>query len=259
MRTSRYLSGARPLAILAAIVSLSACATKGDLRNVTNELRALSARQDSMLAALRQQAMVTQDSLRGTTNQLFEIRGTVNQQLARIQDEIAIVRQENSQFAQLLASIRDQLERISRMSLSAPQMPAAGAPSGPSSAAVELFQAGVDQFNRRTYTAARRAFEQVLAQHPNDELAPEAQYKLAEILVAEGKPTEAIAAFERVRQLYPASPKVPEAGLQVGMIHLQENRRNEARSAFQRVIDSYPGTAAAETAQQRLREIPPGQ
>ena len=129
MKPSRRAPLARFLALSLAALSLAACATKGDLRNVTTEIRALSARQDSLLVALRQQAMVTQDSLRGTTNQLFEIRGTVNQQLARIQDELAIVRQENAQFAQLLASIRDQLERISRMSMSAaPPTPAGDAP-----------------------------------------------------------------------------------------------------------------------------------
>ena len=82
------MSFERPLrlALLAlAALSLPACATKGDLRNVTTELRGLSARQDSLLITLERQALVTQDSLRGTTSQLFEIRGTVNQQLARLQ------------------------------------------------------------------------------------------------------------------------------------------------------------------------------
>jgi tol-pal system protein YbgF len=258
MKPSRRSPLARFLALSLAALSFAACATKGDLRNVTTEIRALSARQDSLLVALRQQAMVTQDSLRGTTNQLFEIRGTVNQQLARIQDELAIVRQENAQFAQLLASIRDQLERISRMSMSAaPPTPSGEAPPQIESEAVELFQTALTQFNLRNYTTARLAFNQLISQYPNSELAPEAQYKLAEILVAQNNLTDALPAFEQVGRLYPTAPKAAEAALQVGLIHLQQGRQRDARQSLQKVVDSYPGTQAAETAQQKLREIPP--
>ena len=260
MKSKVRCSGARRLALLPVILSLSACATKGDLRNVTTEIRALSARQDSLLVALRQQAMVTQDSLRGTTNQLFEIRGTVNQQLARIQEEIQIVRQENAQFAQVLASIRDQLERISRMSMSAaPPTPTGDVPPRIEGEAVDLFDAAMQQYNLRQYTTARLAFTDVITRFPNSELAPEAQYKLAEILVAQNNLTDAIPAFERIGQIYPSSPKVPEATLQIGLIHIQQGRRNDARRTLQRVVDSYPGTPAAEQAQQKLRELPPGQ
>jgi tol-pal system protein YbgF len=240
-----------------ALLSLSACATKGDLRNVTTELRALSARQDSMLLALRQQAMVTQDSLRGTTNQLFEIRGTVNQQLARIQDELQIVRQENAQFAQLLASIRDQLERISRTSMAAaPPTPTGDVPPRLEGEAADMYEAALNQFNLRQYTTARLAFNQLITQYPNSAVAPEAQFMLGEILVAQNNLTDAIPAFERVGQLYPSAPKAADAGLKIGLVQIQLGRQSDARRTLQRVVDSYPGTPAAEQAQQKLREIP---
>jgi len=260
MRNSRLFPAFAPV-LVAALLSASACATKGDLRNVTTEIRALSVRQDSLLVALQRQALLTQDSLRGTTNQLLEVRGTVNQQLARIQQEIQMMRQENAQFAQLLASIRDQLERIQRMASGPTPSQSVEPPTGGSSgAAIELFQAGIDAYELKTYGAARRAFNQVLEQYPNDqELAPQAMFKLAEILVAENKPDEAINAFDRVRQIYPDSRRTPDSVLQVGLIHLSQGRNREARIALQRVIDSYPGTEAAMTASQRIREIPPGQ
>lgn len=259
MRTNRLFPASAPV-LVAALLSASACATKGDLRNVTTEIRALSVRQDSLLVALQRQALLTQDSLRGTTNQLLEVRGTVNQQLARIQQEIQMMRQENAQFAQLLASIRDQLERIQRVASGpAPAQSAEPLTSGSSSAAVEVFQAGMDAFALKSYGTARRAFNQVIEQYPNDlELAPQAMFKLAEILFLENKPSEAIDGFDKVRQIYPGSTKTPDAVLQIGLIHLREGRNREARIALQRVIDSYPGTEAAMTASQRIREIPPG-
>jgi tol-pal system protein YbgF len=265
MRTTRLVS-IRSLAVYAALLVLPACATKGDIRNLTTEMRAMAARQDSLRMALERQALITQDSLRGTTSQLLEVRGTVNQQLARIQQELGMLRQENAQFAQLLAGIRDQLERV----VSRPTMTVTpGTPSGaggdvrtaePSnSEAIELFQAGREQQEVRNYAAARRAFNQVLSQYPNSELAPEAQYKLGEILLAEQKPAEALTAFLQVRQIWPNSPKVPDAQLQAAQIHLDQGRREDARRALQIVIETYPDTSAAATAQERLRAIPPGQ
>jgi tol-pal system protein YbgF len=260
MRNRRLFAAYAPV-LVAALLSASACATKGDLRNVTTEIRALSMRQDSLLVALQRQALVTQDSLRGTTNQLLEVRGTVNQQLARIQQEIQMMRQENAQFAQLLASIRDQLERIQRMASGPAPVQSVEPPTGgSSSAAIEVFQAGKEAFDLRQYGTARRAFNQVIEQYPNDmELAPQAMFKIAEILLLENKPNEAIDAFDRVRQIYPGSTKTPDAVLQIGLIHVSQGRNREARIALQRVIDSYPGTEAAMTASQRIREIPPGQ
>ena len=125
MRTTRLLP-IRSLAVFAALLSLPACATKGDIRNLTIEMRAMSARQDSLRVALERQAMVTQDSLRGTSSQLLEVRGTVSQQIARLLQEVQMLRQENAQFAQLLASIRDQLESGSRGTMSAAMKTAGG-------------------------------------------------------------------------------------------------------------------------------------
>jgi tol-pal system protein YbgF len=212
--------------------------------------------------ALQRQALITPDSLRGTTTQLFEIRGTVNQQLARIQSEISIIRQENAQLAQTLAGVRDQLERLSRMGLAVAPAPAAGTPPAGApvagSDAIELFQTAVGLFERRSFATARRAFEQVLAQHPNSELAPEAQFKLAEILLAESRQAEALQKFESIPQLYPTAPKVPDALFNVAMIHLEQNNRADARRYLERVVGSYPQSSIAATAQQRLREIGPG-
>ena len=80
---------------------------------------------------------------------------------------------------------------------------------------MELFQTALTQYNLRNYTTARLAFNQLISQYPNSELAPEAQYKLAEILVAQNNLTDALPAFEQVGRLYPTAPKAAEAALQV--------------------------------------------
>ena len=100
----------RAAALAAALLLSAGCATKRDLRDLRMEMRTLSARQDTILAALARQNAVTQDTLRQQTNQLFEIRGDVSRQLQRIMDDLARLTELTGQNQRAMASIRDQLE-----------------------------------------------------------------------------------------------------------------------------------------------------
>ena len=63
--TIRYSAG-RTFGVLLAALVVGGCATKGDLRDVQTEIRALSARQDSIMVELRRQEATTRDTLRQT-------------------------------------------------------------------------------------------------------------------------------------------------------------------------------------------------
>jgi tol-pal system protein YbgF len=255
-------AGRRGTVLLAALLSLQGCATKGDLRDVQTELRSIAAGQAAVLEALQIQSRMTQDSLRGTTDQLFEIRGTVNQQLARILDQMGILRQENAENQRVMASIRDQLEALRRQAQAPQGNPPGVSGTGPllsgSSTVVELYNAAIRQFNNGNLQAARTGFAELVQQYPGDELAPEAQFKLGEILAEEGRPQDAIAAFERLPQLYPTAARVPEALYRMGLLHLEGGRRDEARRYLNLVVNTYPDHAMAGQASSKLREIGPG-
>ena len=242
-----------------ALLSLSACATKGDLRNIQTEIRGLSARQDSVLLALRLQSQLTQDSLRGTADQLFQIRGSVTQQLDRILNELSEIRELSGQNQRTIASIRDQLEGLRRASLmaaQAPVEPGGGQPAPRASGtAEETYNAALVQFNRGSLTAARIAFQQFLRAYPSHELAPEAEYKLADILVQEGSLEAAIDAFARIPELYPDALKVSDALYRIGVLHVELGQEDEARTFFERVVNTYPNSAIADLAQGELTEM----
>jgi tol-pal system protein YbgF len=256
--TSQKFGGA--VALAGTVLLASGCATKGDLRNVQNELRSVRAGQEALVVALRTQAQITQDSLRGTTDQLFEIRGTVNQQLAQLLGEMRILREENAQNQRSMAAIRDQLEGLLRQiqMSGSPLIGQDGPVGGGSSAAIDLYNSAVRQFNLGNFVAARTGFSDIVQRYPNDELAPLAQFQLGEILVQEGSPQEAIAAFARIQEFYPAAPKVPEAMYRIGLLHRDAGRRDDARRILNMVVESYPGTPTAGMAADRLRELGPG-
>lgn len=266
MRTSFHPRAGGAVALLATILSVSGCATKGDLRNVRNEIRGLSARQDSVLVALQRQARMTQDSLRGTTDQLFQIRGSVSNQLTRILEELEAIRELSGQNQRQIAGIRDQLEGLRRQALvgAFPQgdpavgegRPVAGGGGVTGSAPMELYNAAVTHYNRGSYNAARLAFEQFLATYPGDQdLAPEARFKLADILAQEGRLEEAVRAFERIPALHPGAPKVPWAHYRIGLLQLELDNRDEARRQFDIVVNSYPDSEVTQMARDKLREI----
>lgn len=253
----------RAAALAAALLMFSGCATKGDLRSMTDEVRALAVRQDSMLAVLTQQNAVTQDTLRRQADQLFEVRGDVSRQLQRILDELASLRELTGQNQRVIASVRDQLEGFRRVASRVPagvadsimgtdMTDARGVLEGVAEA---IYGAAVDQYQRGSLTTAQRAFEDFIQQYANHLLAPEARFLLADILAQQGRVQEALEGFNTIPELHPTSTKVPDAFYRIGLLHLELGNTSEARLFLDRVVNAYPDSNAAGPARERLREI----
>lgn len=253
----RPLQAGRALALVAAVLSASACATKGDIRDLSTAMQAMTASQDSVLRRLSREQASTQDTLRTQTSRLFEIRGDLGTQLQRILDELATLRELTGQNQRTIASVRDQLDALRRTSLAPAPGPASSSGAAPGRGTAEdAYNAAVQQLNRGSLTAARYAFEQFLQRFPNHVLAVDAHYFLADIMVQEGKTEQAIAAFESIPQRFPDAAKVPDALYRIGLLHLEMGDEDEARSYLERVVNTYPDSLVARLAEERLRELP---
>jgi len=256
MRTSLPSTARRAAALVVALVSVPGCATKGDLRDVRDEIRSLAVRQDSVLSTLNRQTRMTQDTLRSASDQLFEIRGSVSRQLAEILEELSTLRELTGQNQRAIAAIRDQLEGLRRSAvLGTPAGDVAGQVPGGATAPYEMYNAAVSQYNRGSFTAARMAFEQFLQAYPSDELAPEARYKLADMLVQEGRREDAVRAFQQIPELHPEAPKVPDALYRVGLLQLEMGNRDEGRRTLERVVNTWPEDPVADLAREAIRGI----
>ena len=261
--TIPIIRASRAAALAAALLVFSGCATKGDLRSMTDEVRALAVRQDSMLAVLTQQNAVTQDTLRRQADQLFEVRGDVSRQLQRILDDLAYLRELTGQNQRVIASVRDQLDGLRRGvsmvpagvadSVMGTDLPAAG--GALEGVAEATYGAAVDQYQRGSHATAQRAFEDFLQLYVNHSLAPEARFLLADILAQQGRVQEALEGFNKIPELHPTSTKVPDALYRIGLLHLELGNTSEARLFLDRVVNTYPDSNAAGPARERLREI----
>jgi tol-pal system protein YbgF len=260
MRHGDRFAAARVLGTLAAVLAVAGCATKGDMRGVQLELRALAARQDSLMNELRRETRSTQDTVRQQADQIFDFRGQLSQELHSISETLVRLEALAGENQRNIAGVRDQLANLRRGSVGA--MPNAGggveAPetrTGNAGDARAMFDAGVSQFNRGTLAAASQAFESFLQSYPTHELAPDAHFYLADILYQQNRLQDALDAFGEIPELFPTAAKVPEALYRMGLIQNEQGNTSEARATLQRVVNSYPDSEAATLAAAKLREI----
>lgn len=244
---------------MAAVSMLGACATKSDLRQLTDEVRALSERQDSLMTELRRDTRSTQDTLRETSDQLFSFRGDISRQLRQIAQAIATLEVMVGENQRGISSIRDQLANIRRTPVG-PAQPAAdttsvvgGEPAGGDPE--QLMATAMSQYNRGSLSTARVAFEEFVEAHPNHDRAPDARFYLADILSQNDRIDEALAAFLEIPSLYPTATRVPSALYRAALLQIELERMEEAEATLERIVNSYPESDAAMLARERLGEI----
>ncbi len=117
------------------------------------------------------------------------------------------------------------------------------------------YDAAFDALKNGQYAEAARRFQTFLAQHPNGEFAPNAQYWLGESYYVTQNYPIALESFERLLSQFPASNKVPDALLKVGYCHYELRNWDQAEATLNRVIETYPDSTVARLAQGRLRAL----
>lgn len=235
-----------PWALLLLVV-LGGCATKQDVRDLTDQISTLRATQEEMLREVQRQNAMIMDSLsaRGT-----QLRGDITNQLVGIERQLVQIQELTGQGQTQLSQLRDQI-RVREES-------AAGfgtADSVPAGEPEELLDAALESLERGSLTTARAGFEEFLRLFPQHPLAADAQFHVGETYEEEGEPTRALEAYARVLQLHPASARAPAALYRGAIIEAGRGNRDEARMLFSRIVSAYPDTPEAELAREQLDEM----
>lgn len=223
--------------------------------SLTEEINANRAQQDSLLHEVRQLRLVLLDSLGVQERRGVSGRVDVQRQIDELNQSLAVL-------IALTGQVQQQLSRYETESTPGPDAGTrddgvgdAGAPEAGSSDPNELYDASLRQFRRSSYGTARAGFEEFLRQYPSDELAPDAQYYLAETYERTGEAEEALAQYARVLELYPNSRRAPSALYKSGLVELQRGNADDARTFFARVVQGYPDSDEATPAREELREL----
>ena len=263
----------RGVAFLVLSGALAGCATSGDLQDLQYELRRLTARQDSAMAALMRSVDRANgealDSVAELAQMLFDMRGEVNNRLLAIQNQQLVmgelVGQSQYSLAQMTEELNAQRRQIALVSRPAPvdtlegeaQESADDSPETQFSDPDEdAYQALVEMLDRGLSGTARRGFETFLEEYPNSDFAPGAYLHLAELKALEDELDEAIDTYLLIPDLFPEAEEVPRALFQAGLLCIAIDDDARAREYLQQLVDSYPDHALTPRARERLEEIP---
>ena len=255
MRAASARTANRRGRLLAPIVCAAAvaagCATKRDVRDMQMELGRMRAQQDSLYQEIRRQNDLLADSVRGGAELVRSTRAQLSSQIRQLNDVVIAMQQLLGQTQQRITELRERAEAAQQQ-----QQPAAQPPAGADAAgAEELYRAGAGKLQEKSATAARLAFEQFLTTYPTHELAPDAQFGLAETYVLDKELEDAVTNFVRVAEAYPTSTRAPEALYRAGRISEDRNRRADARTYYQRVVQRYANSDSARLARDRLSRL----
>ena len=126
-------------------------------------------------------------------------------------------------------------------------------------AAAETPQSAYDKaysiYQKKKYGSARKAFKAFLAKFPDDPLAGNAQFWIAESYFTQKEYDQAILAYEKVIKHYPRSIKVPNALLHQGISFLKTHDPKVAAALFRQVMEKYPKSHEAKTARALIKKV----
>ncbi len=251
-----------------AVVALSGCALKGDVRRVEaqlQELRAETARADSARAVeltrdlTRVLALLdaVQDTLSAQQRQLVILRGEFRSDLTDVLRQLVQVQEITGQSQQRLTELRAQLERRDRVraAVATPDVPgtdttAGGMPTG-LPGPDELYDLSLSHLRRGSPRAARMGFQQLLQAYPTHGRAADALFFIGESWAGLEADSAAVA-YEEVAQSFPNSSRAPSSLYKLGLLAERRGDVSGARVYYNRVIAGYPRSEEAALAREKL-------
>lgn len=262
----------RRLGAGALLVGLAACATKGQVRLLEGELRAMrieTARRDSVraaaLAAVLQLNQRILDSLAVGRQALQALDTRMQGDITDIQRQLYQVQELTGQSQRRLSELKSQLdtraEQVEAAGGASPPVPGdtAGraAPAPPTASADQMYQGARQQLTRGALGTARRGFQEFLRVYPSHGLVPDALLGVGESFVMEA-PDSAAAYYQSVVTRFPQSAAAPTALYRMGRLE-EDVRKNPAaaRSHYERLLKDYPRADIADVVRDRLKNLRP--
>ena len=269
--TSRYV---RVLIAPAVILAAGACfATRNDVRVLQSDiarlqLAAAQAASADTARALQLRRIISSlsaisDSLHVAGLNLQRFQGDVSISMRTVQGQLLTVQELTGQSRKQVESLRAEIEAraAEQVQVVPPPAPTGDSGAAPPTAApgapspYKLMDLGRQQLARGATSAARAAFSDLLTQYPTSDLAPEAQYWIAEAYSSAGNAVEADSVFALVAEKYPNSERAPVAIYKRAVALKVAGQTRQARTLLQQVLDKYPKSEAATLAAALLRDL----
>ncbi len=261
------------LSVICIAITSGACATKNDVDRLSGEIASLSAAQDSLVALLGEIERTLLVEFEKEQSLVMASRGDLQRQLNDMEVQLVQIQELLGQSQIVLRSLRQQAGQrpLTADAVAAGQgdtEDGAGGDPGSAGAVIPasvgtrrtdapavLYGAAIEQFRRGAYTTARSGFEEFLVAYPADELAPDAQFYVAETYREGGDTERALRGYSRVVELYPNSAAAPTALYKAGLLQVEQGNKDFACEYFQRVLAGYPRSDEARLAREQAQGL----
>ncbi|NIR42527.1 MAG: tol-pal system protein YbgF [Gemmatimonadetes bacterium] len=256
------------LLLVLALAGTSACATKKDVDRLETGLASVRGQQAAIESRLEALESAVTAALEEQRSLSLQTRGDIRQQLDDMERQLVEIQELLGQSQIVLQNLRTRIDQRQESdaefmeavqddepSGAADTLPAAGPPSGGGGGVRDLYAAAIEQFRRGAYNTARAGFQELLETYPADELAPDAQYYLAETYREEEEARRAIREYRRVVELYPNSRTAPTALYKAGLLQVGQGNRDEACQFFQRILAGYPRSDESRLARDQVDRL----
>jgi len=254
----------RPWLVLAA-AGLAACASKKDVDRIRYDLAEVNARQDSIAEGVAELEQYFSEALENQRALVVTVRGDLLRQLDDMERQLVEIQELLGQSQIVLRSLRERMEQRQEEREAVGDVFAAPDSSLPAGRELEqgagggdarsLYSAAIEQLRRGAIETARAGFQDFLVAYPADELAPDAQYYLAETYREEGDAGRAIREYNRVVELYPNSRAAPTALYKAGLLQVDQGNKDTACEYFQRVTAGYPRSDESRLARDQAQRL----
>lgn len=115
------------------------------------------------------------------------------------------------------------------------------------------FDGAMDLYRKGDFKGSAESLSAFLTLYPASVLAPTAQFYLGSANYANKNYRGAISVLSTMAGKFPDHPRAPDALLVVAGSEFELNQRAAAKATLQKIVKSYPNTAAAQSAQERLK------
>lgn len=275
----------RALALFLSALTISGCASKGDLdtlRRDTEELKSRFFGIEKELDGIRTESREKTDQAKKeilsevekVRGEFAQIRKTAADLQARLDaeregmrslsgklddvsialkkpaEEMALLREETDRkISSVIDRLVDLEKRLADLSVSKPPVAAKepdSTPEGSYKAALKRYEAG-------EFAEARAMLTDFLKKNPDHDLAANAQYWIGETWFSEKNYEQAILAFQDVIKNYPGKEKIPAAMLKQGMSFAALGDTKSARFIYRKLVEDFPKTDEAKKGAEKLK------
>ncbi|MCD8504202.1 MAG: tol-pal system protein YbgF [Burkholderiaceae bacterium] len=115
------------------------------------------------------------------------------------------------------------------------------------------FDGAMDLYRKGEFKGAAESLSAFITLYPESVLTPTAQFYLGSTNYANKNYKGAISVLNTMAGKFPDHPRAPDALLVVAGSQFELNQRSAAKATLQKIVKDYPDTAAAQSAQERLK------